>query len=495
MNILLKKEISSYYNNFAGMYNDLCLINKEVFSNNDRIIIKSFGNTDYSIWKHFRSIIEYLDIPVFFIEVHTNDKNVEMFLNSNYKEKIKIDYFDREKINNSLNDQFDYPDSICINPFINLEITNNGKYTPCCEFNGFIGSYNVKEHNSSQVHNSKEIKKIRNQFLSGQWPDGCKQCKLLENHGKVSKRIRDKFYFQEDFFKINWKKSKQSLISLDIKLGNACNLSCRICNAEYSSSWFKEIKNNLSEWGLKTPPEIGLVDWPYDLDGVFWKNFKEIAKDIKYLQFVGGEPLLNKQHFSILEFLVENNYSKNISLHYNTNGTIWPSKKQFDVYKKFKSVGISLSIDNIGSRFEYERYGNNWKNVEENIKKFLDLDKNHYILDVYTTVSIFNVLDLPAIRKYFKDRGLGISFNLLNSPKEFSINNIPIDKRDTVIDQILDNDKNSQEYNFILEILKDKSNYLDLSNKFYNHIMTVDRIRNQKFSDYYPEMSRIIGNT
>ena len=492
MNILLKTEISDYYKNFSKMYDDLLLVNKDVFCSGDKIIIESFGNTENSIWKHFRKIVESLDIPVFFIEVHTNDRVIDDFLNKNYVEKIDITFFDQQKIENHINNQFDYPDTICVNPFINLEVGNNGNYSPCCEYSGTIQNYNAKHHGFSEVNNSNNLREIRKSFLSGNWPSGCVRCKNLESFGKTSKRIRDNYYFRDNLFKINWREEKQNLISLDIKLGNACNLSCRICSAKASSSWYKEIKDNLAAWGLQQPPSVGLVDWPHDVNGVFWKSFEKIAEHIEYLQFVGGEPLMNKQHINILNFLVENSYSKNIHLHYNTNGTIWPSQKHFSIYENFKKVGISLSIDNLDKKFEYERYGNNWENVEKNIDNFLRLNKNHYKIDVYTTVSIFNVFDLPNIYKHFVDKQVDISFNLLDEPAEFSIRNIPTEERKNVINKILHDSKNTESYNFIIKILSDKNNYLDLNEKFFQHVNIVDGIRKQKFSDVNPEMYQIM---
>lgn len=495
MNILIKKEISEYYNNFVGMYNDLLSINRDMFNDNDRIIIESFGNTTQSIWKHFRSIVEYLDIPTFFIEIYTNDNKVDDFVNKGFSEKITVKFDNQEKINNAVNDKFDYSDLTCINPFINIEVGNSGNYSPCCVFKGNLENYNANYHGFFDVKKSKDLETVKQSLLNGQWPDGCSACKQLEENGKISKRIRDNWLYRKHFFDTEWKSTDQNFISLDIKLGNACNLSCRICNQNASSSWYKEIKNNLSAWNLTEPPVVKLVNWPYNLDGIFWNSFKQIANDIRHLQFVGGEPLMNKQHIAILKFLVDNSYSRNISLHYNTNGTIWPADAQFDLFKQFQKVGISLSIDNLGDRFEYERYGDRWENVKENIDKFKKLNKTHYTVDVFTTVSIFNVLDLPKIYNYFHSEDIPISFNLLEYPEEFSIKNIPVEDRKNVVDIILSENKNINEYEFVINILNDKTNYLDLNRKFHQHVSIVDKIRNQKFSDYYPVMAEIMNKT
>ena len=404
-NILFKKEISSYYNkNISDLYNDLIMVKKEYFSDNERIVIESFGQTDFYIWKHLRGIINSLDIPIFFIEIYTNDIDIDRFVNDNYKEKIKIIFKDSKRIDNVISDSFKYPETICISPFIAMDVSNGGDYRPCCEFDGKIGNYSAKTHGVDEAWKSKELNDIRQSFLQGKKIKQCSRCFETEKNGGLSKRLQYNNTHQDIFYKTNWQSDNQKLTSATIKLGNACNLTCRICEPKSSSSWVKEIKNNLSAWGLESPPKIELVNWPFETDSKFWKSFKNISSDLTYLSFVGGEPLMNKQHDSILKFLIDQDISKNINLHYNTNGTIWPSEQKFELYQKFKKVNMSLSIDNIYKRFEYERYGSTWELVESNIKKFSSLDKEKYIVDVFVTVSIFNVLDLPKIYNYFQNK-------------------------------------------------------------------------------------------
>ena len=73
---------------------------------------------------------------------------------------------------------------------------------------------------------------------------------------------------------------------------------------------------------------------------------------------------------------------KNISIHYNTNGTIRPPKEIFDLWKEFKSCEVMFSIDGIFKKFEYIRSGAVWDEVWENFNHF----KSHEFLE-YTSVS------------------------------------------------------------------------------------------------------------
>ena len=66
-------------------------------------------------------------------------------------------------------------------------------------------------------------------------------------------------------------------------------------------------------------------------------------------------------------FTIENNgYADNIEIHYNTNGTQFP-EEFIETWRKFRKVEIAFSIDNLGERFEFERSGAKWAEVEAKI--------------------------------------------------------------------------------------------------------------------------------
>ena len=67
-------------------------------------------------------------------------------------------------------------------------------------------------------------------------------------------------------------------------------------------------------------------------------------------------PLI-KRHFDILQTLVDKGRAKDISISYNTNGSIYP-KDYIDLWKQFKSVQVFFSVDGVGERFNYIRHPN-----------------------------------------------------------------------------------------------------------------------------------------
>ena len=95
--------------------------------------------------------------------------------------------------------------------------------------------------------------------------------------------------------------------------------------------------------------------WPEESPN-FWENLKALLPNIKYFEFTGGEPWLIQEHFDLLQYAVDQGYSNNIDIHYNTNATQTPLP-HVPMWAKFGRVDIAFSIDNVGKRFEYERYG------------------------------------------------------------------------------------------------------------------------------------------
>ena len=60
-----------------------------------------------------------------------------------------------------------------------------------------------------------------------------------------------------------------------------------------------------------------------------------------------------KQHIPLLEKIVEQGYAKNIKLRYHTNATITPSNKIFELWKEYKYIDLSMSIDSYEEKNSY----------------------------------------------------------------------------------------------------------------------------------------------
>ena len=472
------------------MYNDLSAIKKDEYTN-ERIVVTAYGTTNEGIWKHFLNIVKTIDIPIFFITVKTNCTNTKQLVEKlcgqilPYENTIKVTIDSTDSEQNQINNKFDYSEHMCLNPFMNLEIDVDGSITSCCEIDKDSKELptlpNIKSTTLKHALNSEYIKKIKEDFLQGKKPSYCNKCWKKEDVGITSKRQRDQYYFKDLLYTTKYEQ-KSNLVALDMKLGFACNLKCRICSNSSSSAWYAEDKK------FETVPELEEIDYGFTLNRNFWIDQIDNLENVKYLTFAGGEPFLDKTHIHLLKKLVDTGRT-DVFIHYNTNGTQY-NKDIIQALDNFDKVGISFSIDNVGEKFDYERNGSNWYVVADNIQKYSKLDKKRYVLDVYPTVSVFNILDLDSVLDICTQYHFGYELNFVESPKHLSLYNIPFDKRDKVIEHL-----SQSKYEIVKAIIPklQENIYHNLQEKFWTEIDIIDIRRNQNFKQTYPLIANIMS--
>ena len=136
----------------------------------------------------------------------------------------------------------------CPLPWVAVETTPNGESRVCCLSNTLITKddgtpYNMMTDTLSDAFKSNYMKNLRQQFIDGKKPSTCQKCWSVEQAGGKSKRIlaRDSLEHRGVFDKIEYHKTDPKDIQfLDLKLGNICNLKCRICGSWSSSKWASE---------------------------------------------------------------------------------------------------------------------------------------------------------------------------------------------------------------------------------------------------------------
>jgi MoaA/NifB/PqqE/SkfB family radical SAM enzyme len=228
----------------------------------------------------------------------------------------------------------------------------------------------------------------------------------------------------------DWTIDAKPLMFLDLKLGNICNLKCRICGSWSSSqfaaeelAWLGPDQNKKDSYHY-TMLKQGA--WPRE-NPVFWKELAGVADQIRYLEFTGGEPFMIEEHFELLRILVSAGLAPNIEIHYNTNGTQWP-RDAASIWKYFKTVEIAFSIDDVGARFEYQRTNAVWSEVNENIARFRELRRHlpNIQLQVCSTVNVFNVCYLAELSHWIEAQNFDyVYWNMMHEAYYFSISTLP----------------------------------------------------------------------
>lgn len=316
-------------------------------------------------------------------------------------------------------------DTFCPLPWIHLHSWPNGKAMLCCvahggENAGEIG--NFLENTYAEIMNSDKLKQVRLDMLSGRRVEQCSSCYRDEDLGRTSYRQHMlnntsgdpmdvvEFYAKDTNEDGSVKQVKMAY--MDYRFSNLCNLKCKSCGPDLSSSI---ANSNKDENVLSVLRDKGVLSERETITSYIYKRkdfmdvdvFPYINDDLKTMYFAGGEPLIMPEHHAILKYLDDNQmYDK--QLVYSTNMTTFNFKGTdfVDIWKNFDSIRWMASIDGHGPALECIRTGAKPDVVFGNLIRLLDLrdsnpDKNfkiiinytHSIFNAYTTGDFFNYLD------------------------------------------------------------------------------------------------------
>lgn len=322
----------------------------------------------------------------------------------------------------------------CVNAYMNLQIHPKGIVKPCCMSKKQLvtddGDTLLDEALIADFWHSKDRQKFIDDLESGVQVPECDACWREEAAGKQSKRIRDNEKYKDRIF------TRESMPEvLDISLGNTCNLKCRICAPIHSTQWLQEEAKRL--YPDNPNEEIRKSSfWRYkkifdSSNSMLWQGLRELYPSLQHMDLAGGEPFYVDNHWKILEDIYKHGYSKNISLHYNTNGTIYP-EKYTHLLNEFKSIDIQISSDGVGDKFTYLRHPADFDAVEQNINSFMN--HTNWKLGMCISVSAFNVYDIFETFEHYASKGLGIYINVVHDNRSSRI--LPKALKDVIISKL-----------------------------------------------------------
>jgi MoaA/NifB/PqqE/SkfB family radical SAM enzyme len=264
----------------------------------------------------------------------------------------------------------------------------------------------------------------------------------------------------------------------NLRFGNICNLACWTCN-EHASSVIAQHKKTIN-----ILPE-NFVD-PEKQFQLSWSGLEqEVLKSYQYhsvvtLTLLGGEPIYNKNVANFLSKLINLGLASRTRLEFHTNGTkINPKLFDKDVWNY---VCIFVSIDAVGRKSEWLRYGSRWADIETNIEFYKSVA--NYI-EINCTLSILNINDLPALDQYCKSIKLPLSITLLHGPKFMSIKNWINDK------SIIDNTVRNNQFDYFYNLVGCEPDNTSLT-QLRDYIVQFKSIR-YNLKDYDPHLAGILG--
>ena len=377
--------------------------------------------------------------------------------------------------------------TFCILPWMHLATNASGNLRVCCNSTpgkNFIKKedgtpYKLHKDNLQEAWNSEVYEIIRKQMLNGERPEMCTRCFREEDAGvKSARQAWNEKWKQEIEYTID---APFDIKYVDLRLGNLCNLKCRMCNPYASNQWVKE-------WGLVedalVPSEyerLSKMSWPEHEKT--WENLFSIADTVDEIYLTGGEPTIIQEQHRLLDYYIDKGTAYKIKLKYNTNLTNVP-KHLIDKWTKFKKVQLNCSIDAVGELDRYIRYPSNWNKIQENFDIVRKLE-NVYI-EIHCTVQMYNILRLHELLDWAEPYGHKIYLNILNHPEYLNIRVLNNDLKQTV-KETLSKYKHIPKVQGVIDyMLAEDWNSLYL--KFKEYTDKLDLSRNEKLEKIIPEL-------
>jgi MoaA/NifB/PqqE/SkfB family radical SAM enzyme len=442
--------------------------------------------------------------------------------------------------------------SFCILPWIHIATRPNGDMRVCCVANASGADTNqwdaglVKKEDGLpsnfgkdlpiDAFNNNYMKSLRKYMLEGKVPVSCKKCYDEEAEGISSKRIWETgtwHYEGVDIPELISQTNEDGSVPyklqyLDLRLGHTCNLKCVMCSPHDSSQWVsdhKKIWPQIQSKVIKTQ-----LAWDrkkfnnfWHENPKFWEQIFDQIPNIKQLYFAGGEPLMIKEHKIFLEEIIKRGYAHRILIRYNSNGLL-VDDEILNIWKQFRKVKFSISIDGIRERLEYIRYPTKWKNLEESLWK-LETAPTNIETNIELAVQIFNIKHIPDFIKWKISSGfkrLNLGYNVVNQQVGGGIANVHLLWIPTFLNiRLLPKEDKIEVRNNFLELKKwlwnnytkeddfwinnpygwkrwegildwmDSDDQSYLLNDFKEYVTLLDKQRNTDFKKIFPELAHL----
>jgi sulfatase maturation enzyme AslB (radical SAM superfamily) len=249
---------------------------------------------------------------------------------------------------------------------------------------------------------------------------------------------------------------------------------------------------------------------PFDDTENWWDSFEKLLPYFRRVEFAGGEPLMDPQHYKILDMLKP--YGHNIELKYATNGTttgIKGGRTIHDYWPHFRSIAVNVSIDGIHAVYDYIRSNSSFATVEENVKIFQSFSNVSRVVGAFTAQA-GNIMQIDKVIDYFINE-MGIIFysHRVNYPTALSAQVLPPDLKQKVVAKLEIMKTTVLDYPMIkenellkkvtLQQIQDNINFLKAKCLYSTHWndcvefnKRLDHTRNQSFLAVNPDFSNYV---
>ena len=392
----------------------------------------------------------------------------------------------------------------CPLPWTHIFSSLSGRYAPCYDALAPTG-HNMENTTIREWYTSDYQNRLREEMLKedydGKFFDkhctGCRKHELLYGRSdrmkyveqvlagtfdsKVPELLRAVQKFQEDG-KIDL---DERILDIKMKMfGNACNLDCYMCTPRSANTRTLSLKKIGKVFDPDLDPKDGERMNTMKHDGEeYLDDVASVAKYTRSIKLIGGEPLVMKNHYKLLDKLVQSGHSKGIDLIYKTNLSVF-KMDNYDFrnyFGKFKEFIMKISIDSYGKYNDYIRKKSDWPQLIDNMMVMKNRKDSR--VNVHSVVSFLSVMHIWKLQEYLKKIGIPHTYYIIQHPAILQVKNLPYEIKQKLIPKYKD-------YPNIVKSLEKKQNKLDFV-KTIEYCQALDRNHNNyKLFELYPELEQ-----
>ena len=303
----------------------------------------------------------------------------------------------------------------CAFPWFHQQTRPDGYVAPCCIWYETIKGYDYKTFFQGQF-----MQDLREQFQQ-QIPHAC--CKHCEYNAKIkTPSYKDYSFVLAEKLGVTFDEPK--LISQEVNFSTLCNLKCRMCSQERSSSWIAD--------------SVAMGEAPLGLLKSDWQFESKLVKDTRHLIFIGGEPIMHQHDIldTLEKWYAEQSISQSI-ISITTNMTIKISDRLLELLTMTKETNIICSVDAVGDLNEYIRSDSSWLDIQSNMKILTDLKLLHHNLSIKINAvySVYNHDRLDELVEWAESIGIYMQINACTWPIVLDARNLPDNVKASVIEK------------------------------------------------------------
>ena len=433
------------------------------------------------------------------------------FYNKGYDYNARAPYFiERSELTEEEFCKLTESETFCMLPWIHMHAFPDGRVYPCCLADYWHPVGDLRKNTMKEVWNQAPYKKIRQNMLANKPCKECSKCYEQERHGAFSMRNDSNRNYGHLIKEINNTKEDGTheefkIRYWDVRFSNLCNFRCRSCGPIFSSNWYNDHVKLYNRVPDVLGRDMARVEYAAgDEDGML-EQMEEHIPFLEQVYFAGGEPLIMKEHYYLLEKLIDAGKT-DIRLQYNTNFSelAFKDKHVFEYWKHFKNVSVGASLDGMGAQAELIRKGTDWSQTVVNRERMMK-EPPHVDFYVSSTVSSMNVLHVLDFHKEWTRLGLikakDWNINICQSPEWYRVDIFPTEFKEQVIYPAYEEHiawlepqdnlrRATTGYQSLLSLMRG-TDASELWPRFREETAKLDGVRNEDFWTIFPEFASL----